>query len=62
MSDKKDYNPDLDHDIYKKATPEEADAECWVFSSKDKFEKYYYKHPELEEDEVRMIVLYTGLC
>lgn len=53
---------ELNHDIYQRADPKEADALAWVFSSKDTFEKYYFKLPILRENEVRARVLYTSLC
>ena len=35
---------------------------AWVFTSKDNFEKYPYKLPELKDNEIRMRVLSAGLC
>ena len=41
MSDKNkeqdNNNKEVDHNIYKRAKPEEADAECYVFTDKDNF-------------------------
>lgn len=51
-----------DHKIYQKCEEENADAVAWVFSDKNKFEKYYYKHPELKDDDVRIRILSAGLC
>lgn len=53
---------DIDHPIYHKSTPEKADALAWVFSSPEKFEKYYFQFPELKKDEVRARIIYTSLC
>lgn len=44
------------------AKPEDADALAWVFSSPDKFEKYYFKFPPLGKDEIRARVIYASLC
>lgn len=33
-----------------------------MFTKEFKFEKYFYKHPELKDDEVRIRVLSAGLC
>ena len=52
----------LDHKIYKRSSKEEADACAWVFSTTTKFEKYYYKHPDLSTKEVRIRITSTGLC
>ena len=52
----------LTHLIYPSCAPEDADACAWVFASVDKFEKYYYKLPELQTNEVRARVLYASLC
>ena len=51
-----------DHKIYKRADPKDADAVCWAFTSNTTFEKYYYKHPPLGDDEIRLRITYTGLC
>jgi uncharacterized zinc-type alcohol dehydrogenase-like protein len=52
----------LEHYIYPKAEQEDADACAWVFSTPKKFEKYYYKHPPLQEKEVLIRITQTGLC
>ena len=52
----------ITHMIYPSCPPEEADACAWVFASADKFQKYYYKFPELQAHEVRARVLYASLC
>ena len=51
-----------EHEIYKRVKENEADACAWVFSDKNTFEKYYYKHPELDPEDVRVRILSTGLC
>ena len=53
---------EIDHPIYHKATPEKADALAWIFSSPEKFEKYYFTFPKLKDDEVRARIIYTSLC
>ena len=40
----------------------DADAAAWVFASKSKFEKIFFKFPVMMPDEVRARVLYTSLC
>jgi D-arabinose 1-dehydrogenase-like Zn-dependent alcohol dehydrogenase len=57
-----DQNQPVNHPIYQRATSEDADACSWAFTSKDKFEKYYYKFQPMEENHVRSRVLYTALC
>lgn len=52
----------LDHPIYKHCDEKEADAYAYAFTSAKNFEKLPYKHPVLQEDEVRAAVLYAGLC
>jgi D-arabinose 1-dehydrogenase-like Zn-dependent alcohol dehydrogenase len=52
----------LTHLLYPSCPPEEADACAWIFASADKFEKYYYKLPELRPNDVRARVLYASLC
>lgn len=54
---------EIDHMLYQRVEdPKDADALAWVFKNKDEFVPYYYKFPELAEDEVRAKVLHTGLC
>lgn len=56
MTDIKEFN-------YEKVDDErDADAAAWVFSSKSKFEKIFFKFPHMMSDEVRARVLYTSLC
>lgn len=40
----------------------DADAAAWIFSSKSKFEKIFFKFPPMLPDEVRARVIYTSLC
>lgn len=54
--------PGIDHFLYRKATKETADAMAWVFRSKDEFLPYYFTFPEMQPDEFRGRILYTGLC
>lgn len=51
-----------EHELYKRVAEKDADACAWVFTDEKTFEKYYYKHPELGEEEVRIRILSTGLC
>lgn len=54
---------DINHPIYARVEdPKDADALAWVFKNKDEFVPYYFKLPEIKDDEVRAKVLYTGLC
>jgi len=52
----------VDHPIYKHCDEKEADAFAFAFTSAQNFEKFPYKHPTLEDHEVRASVLYSGLC
>ncbi len=52
----------LSHPVYQRADEKDADACAWVFSSAIKFEKYFYKHPELGPNEVRGRNLFASLC
>lgn len=40
----------------------DADALAWAFIDKDNMVKFPFKFPELKEDELRVNVLYVGLC
>lgn len=51
-----------EHKVYKRVPKEEADACAWVVTKDQKFEQYYYKHPELLDDDVRVRILSSGLC
>ena len=52
----------MKHEIYEITTEDQAQACAWVFSSPEKFEKVYYKHPALKENHVRVRILSAGLC
>lgn len=39
----------INHPIYKNESKETADACAWVFLQNKKFEKYYYKNPDLKK-------------
>lgn len=52
----------FEHPLYKSCDEAQADAFAFAFTSKDKFEKVPYKHPELAGDDIRANVLYAGLC
>lgn len=53
---------EIEHHVYKQVPKEEADACAWVFTNKEKFEQYFYKHPELRDEDVRVKILSAGLC
>lgn len=55
-------NDKMSHPIYKKCCRSDSDATAWVFPDNQTFCKYFYKHPKLEENEIRCRVLYSGLC
>jgi len=51
------------HPIYQACDIKEADAVAWALTSKDSdLVMYPFKFPELQENEVRIAVLYCGLC
>ena len=50
------------HEIYKYCDIKEADAVAWAFVNKDKMVQFPFKFPELKDDEIRVNVLYSGLC
>ena len=52
----------ISHPVYTRSTPEEADGCAWAFLTKDVFDKYYFKLPELQDHEVRIRNMYAGLC
>lgn len=59
MSEKELYN----HPLYKYCENEkEADALAWAFINKEKMVRFPFKFPEIKEDEIRVNVLYVGLC
>lgn len=51
-----------DHPIYVHTDEKQADAHAFAFTSAKTFEKFPYKQPALQDDEVRAAVLYAGLC
>ena len=51
-----------EHPIYQHCDINEADAVAWAFVSKDKMVQYPFKFPEISPDEIRVNVLYVGLC
>ena len=55
--------PKYEHELYKHQKEEKnADAVAWCYTSAQHFERFPYVQPTLLEDEVRVFVLYTGLC
>lgn len=54
---------EIDHFLYPKATKEEADAAAWVATTpQGKLSLYYFKFMDMEENDVRVKVLYTSIC
>jgi len=51
-----------EHPLYKYSNEKDADACAFAFTSATTFEKFPYILPALEDEEVRAIVLYAGLC
>jgi D-arabinose 1-dehydrogenase-like Zn-dependent alcohol dehydrogenase len=52
----------LEHPLYKHCDIKEADGVAWAFVNKDKMIKYPFQFPEIAPDEIRINVLYAGLC
>jgi len=51
-----------EHQLYKHCDIKEADAVAWAFVNKEKLVQFPFKFPEIAPDEVRVNVLYAGLC
>ena len=51
-----------DHPLYQHCDIKEADGVAWAFINKEKMIKYPFKFPEISPDEIRINVLYVGLC
>ena len=51
-----------EHTLYKKCDIKEADAVAWAFVNKEKMVQFPFKFPEVAPDELRVNVLYAGLC
>jgi len=51
-----------EHIYYKKCDIKEADGVAWAFVNKDKMVQFPFKFPEIKDDEIRVNVLYAGLC
>jgi len=52
----------LGHPLYKFCDIKEADGVAWAFINKTKMIQYPFKFPEIASDEIRINVLYVGLC
>ena len=52
----------LEHPLYKFCDIKEADGVAWAFINKTKMIQYPFKFPEISSDEIRINVLYVGLC
>ena len=50
------------HELYKHCDIKEADGVAWAFVNKDKLVQFPFKFPEIGPDELRVNVLYAGLC
>lgn len=51
-----------EHPLYKHCDIKEADGVAWAFVNKDKMVQFPFKFPEIAADEIRVNVLYAGLC
>ena len=51
-----------EHELYKHCDEKEADAIAWAFVNKEKMVKFPFKFPPIAKDELRVNVLYAGLC
>ena len=51
-----------EHSIYKHCDIKEADGVAWAFVNKDKMVQFPFKFPPVGDDEIRVNVLYAGLC
>jgi alcohol dehydrogenase (NADP+) len=55
--------PELSHPFYEFVSKKElADAEAWVWLNKDDYKRVFFKFPELEETDVRINIIWTGMC
>ena len=52
----------LEHPLYQFCDIKEADGVAWAFINKTKMIQYPFKFPEIASDEIRINVLYVGLC
>ena len=52
----------IQHPVYKNINDKSGNAEAWGFFKKDKFGHFFYDLPQLNNDEVRAVMLFTGLC
>ena len=48
--------------LYQRVAESEAQACAWVYTSPEKVERYFYRHPALGAKEVRSRVLFAGVC
>lgn len=55
-------SPKYDHELYKHCDEKDADAIAWAFTSSSRMEKFPFKFPPLGKNEIRVNVLFTGLC
>ena len=51
-----------EHPLYQYCDIKEADGVAWAFINKTKLIQYPFKFPEIGSDEIRINVLYVGLC
>ena len=51
-----------EHSVYKHCDIKEADGVAWAFVNKEKMVQFPFKFPPVGDDEIRVNVLYAGLC
>ena len=62
MVEESNKNEINEHYMYPLTTEDKADAIAWVCcGANTPFKKYTYKFPELESDEIRVEILYSGM-
>ncbi len=58
-----EHKPKYDHKLYKHVKDvKDADAADWGFTDPKNLVLYPYKFPKLPDDEVRIKVIYVGIC
>ena len=48
--------------LYQRVSESEAQACAWVYTTPEKVERYFYRHPVLGAKDVRSRVLFAGVC
>jgi uncharacterized zinc-type alcohol dehydrogenase-like protein len=54
--------PGTTNPLYVRVGEAEAEAVAWVWEGPDKIERYFYRFPPLGPKEVRIRLLYSGVC